>query len=214
MEDVHVFEKSNYDLNLMASPGDEMLIKLAYNGNVFDEAFILRLKSQLLTAIQRLIQKPDQPVNTIRLVDEKERELLLTGLNPPAQTHQAKPLTDWFKEAVNVNPDAPALTYSGQTLSYRELDEEANRLARRLQKQGAGKDTVVALYTKRSLELVIGILGVLKAGAAYLPVDPKSLEDRISYMLADSAATLSADTSGDERKSGSAAVYRNNTHHR
>lgn len=188
MEDVHVFEKSNYDLNLMASPGDEMLIKLAYNGNVFDEAFILRLKSQLLTAIQQLIQKPDQPVNTIRLVDEKERELLLTGLNPPAQTHQAKPLTDWFKEAVNVNPDAPALTYSGQTLSYRELDEEANRLARRLQKQGAGKGSVVALYTKRSLELVIGILGVLKAGAAYLPVDPKLPEDRISYMLADSAA--------------------------
>ncbi|MGO1134465.1 surfactin non-ribosomal peptide synthetase SrfAC [Bacillus subtilis] len=188
MVDVHVFEKSNYDLNLMASPGDEMLIKLAYNENVFDEAFILRLKSQLLTAIQQLIQNPDQPVSTINLVDDREREFLLTGLNPPAQAHDSKPLTDWFKEAVNVNPDAPALTYAGQTLSYRELDEEANRLARRLQKHGAGKGSVVALYTKRSLELVIGILGVLKAGAAYLPVDPKLPEDRISYMLADSAA--------------------------
>ncbi|MDK2599494.1 AMP-binding protein [Bacillus stercoris] len=88
---------------------------------------------------------------------------MLTGLNPPAQTHETKPLTDWFKEAVNVNPNGPALTYSGQTLSYRELDQEANRLAHRLQKHGAGKGSVVALYTKRSLELVIGILGVLKA---------------------------------------------------
>ncbi|WP_434813447.1 surfactin non-ribosomal peptide synthetase SrfAC [Bacillus halotolerans] len=188
MEDVHVFEKSNYDLNLMASPGDEMLIKLAYNENVFDEAFMLRLKSQLLTAIQQLIQHPDQPVSTIDFIDEKEKEYLLNGLNPAPQTCEPKPLTDWFKEAVDVNPSAPALTFAGRTLSYHELDEETNRLACRLQKQGAGKGSVVALYTKRSLELVIGILGVLKAGAAYVPVDPKLPDDRISYMLTDSGA--------------------------
>ncbi|QQF62273.1 surfactin non-ribosomal peptide synthetase SrfAC [Bacillus mojavensis] len=188
MEDVHVFEKSNYDLNLMASPGDEMLIKLAYNENVFDEAFMLRLKSQLLTAIQQLIQHPDQPVSTIDFIDEKEKEYLLNGVNPAPQTCEPKPLTDWFKEAVDVNPSAPALTFAGRTLSYHELDEETNRLARRLQKQGAGKGSVVALYTKRSLELVIGILGVLKAGAAYVPVDPKLPDDRISYMLTDSGA--------------------------
>ncbi|WP_024120185.1 surfactin non-ribosomal peptide synthetase SrfAC [Bacillus halotolerans] len=188
MEDVHVFEKSNYDLNLMASPGDEMLIKLAYNENVFDEAFMLRLKSQLLTAIQQLIQHPDQPVSTIDFIDEKEKEYLLNGLNPAPQTCEPKPLTDWFKEAVDVNPSAPALTFAGRTLSYHELDEETNRLARLLQKQGAGKGSVVALYTKRSLELVIGILGVLKAGAAYVPVDPKLPDDRISYMLTDSGA--------------------------
>ncbi|MCY8907532.1 amino acid adenylation domain-containing protein [Bacillus atrophaeus] len=188
MEDVHVFEKSNYDLNLMASPADEMLIKLAYNENVFDEAFILRLKSQLLAAIKQIVQQPDTPVAHINIIEEKERQHLLMGLNPSAEKPEIKRLTEWFTQSAERTPDAPALTAGGITLTYHELNTEANRLAHRLRKSGAGKGSVTALFTKRSPEMVIGILGILKAGGAYLPIDPEYPEDRIAYMLEDSGA--------------------------
>ena len=188
MEDVHVFEKSNYDLNVMASPGEQMLIKLAYNESVFDEAFISRLKSQLLTAISYIVQHPEAPLHTVNIIDEAEEKRLVTDLNPSRLSAEAKKLTDWFRQAAEANPDAPAVTAGETTLTYRELHEESNRLAHRLQKQGIGKGSVAALFVKRSCEMAAGILGILKAGAAYLPIDPEYPEDRIAYMLEDSKA--------------------------
>ncbi|KXZ12654.1 non-ribosomal peptide synthetase [Bacillus nakamurai] len=188
MEDVHVFEKSNYDLNVMASPGEQMLIKLAYNESVFEEAFIGRLKSQLLTAIADIVQHPDAPLHTVNIIDEAERERVITKLNPSPLSAEAVKLTEWFRQAAESNPDAPAVTAGEATLTYRELQAESNRIAHRLRHQKIGKGSVVALFTKRSPELAAGILGILKAGAAYLPIDPEYPEDRIAYMLEDSKA--------------------------
>ncbi|MEN5228197.1 AMP-binding protein, partial [Pseudomonas asiatica] len=87
-------------------------------------------------------------------------------------------------------PDAPAVTFGEQTLSYDELNRRANRLAHKLIERGVGPDVLVGIAMERSLDMVVGLLGILKAGGAYVPLDPEYPEDRLSYMFADSGITL------------------------
>ncbi|MBG9913393.1 peptide synthetase [Bacillus sonorensis] len=189
MGDVSVFEKSNYDLNLLASPGEEMLFKLAYNRNVYDPEFIGRLKEQLIEAISQIVKHPDQPLDEISIVPEKERKRLLFDFNPQADGAKAGlAIPQWFEHYALSMPDKPAVSAEGSTLTYRRLNEQANRLARVLRKKQFGRGDVAALLFRRSPDMVIAILAVLKAGGAYLPIDPEYPEDRIRYMLEDSGA--------------------------
>ncbi|QHZ48658.1 non-ribosomal peptide synthetase [Bacillus sp. NSP9.1] len=189
MGDVSVFEKSNYDLNLLASPGEEMLLKLAYNRNVYDSAFAVRLKEQLLTAIREIVSNPHQPLDDINVVPEEEKTRLLSELNPPADEEKARlTLPQWFEHYAEAIPEHPAVSAAGRTLTYAELNEQANRLARLLRKKNISRDKAVALFFRRSPEMVIAILAVLKAGGAYLPIDPEYPRERIQYMLEDSGA--------------------------
>lgn len=106
MGDVSVFEKSNYDLNLLASPGEEMLFKLAYNRNVYDPEFIGRLKEQLIEAISQIVKHPDQPLDEISIVPEKERKRLLFDFNPQADGAKAGlAIPQWFEHYALSMPD-------------------------------------------------------------------------------------------------------------
>ena len=100
------------------------------------------------------------------------------------------PLNRLFEDQARARPDAVAVTFDGQHLSYAALNDRANRVARRLQLLGVEPGSIVALCAERSLELVVGILGILKAGAAYLPLDPRDPKDRLEFMLADTAASV------------------------
>ncbi|MGH3088791.1 MAG: AMP-binding protein, partial [Rubrobacteraceae bacterium] len=122
----------------------------------------------------------------------------------PAERHQV--LVEWndtdaeyprhlsahqlFEAQAEKTPDLPALVFEGETLSYRELNERANRLAHHLRRRGAGPETLVAIYAERSFEMIVGLLGVLKAGAAYLPLDPSYPEELTAFMLEDARASL------------------------
>lgn len=189
MDDISVFEKSNYDLNLLASPGEEMLLKLAYNRNIFEPSFILQLKEQLLTAIREIIRNPEQPLADICVVSTKEKERLLHEFNGQVQQ---KPtgltIPQWFEQYAEALPEQPAVSAAGRTLTYRELNEQANKVAHLLRKKNVGRGEPVALLFRRSPEMVIALLAVLKAGGAYLPIDPEYPEARIQYMLEDSGA--------------------------
>ncbi len=189
MEDITVFEKSNYDLNLLASPGEEMLLKLAYNRNVFEPSFILQLKEQLLTAIREIIRNPEQALDDICVVTKKEKERLLREFNGQVQRKQTGlTIPQWFEQCAEALPEQPAVSAAGRTLTYRELNEQANKVAHLLRKKNVGRGEPVALLFRRSPEMVIAIFAVLKAGGAYLPIDPEYPEARIQYMLEDSGA--------------------------
>ncbi|GMG77393.1 non-ribosomal peptide synthetase [Bacillus safensis] len=189
VEDMNVYEKSNYDLNLLASPGEELLLKLAFNQRAFDPQFVHKLKEQLSLLIHEAVKHPDQSVHTLPFVTKQEKQLILEEWNAPELEHDQLYLSKWFEHNVRKQPNAVALSAEEQTMTYAELNEQANRLARHLQKNGAEHQTVIAILADRTPELIVSLLAVLKAGAAYVPIDPDYPESRIQYMLKDSGAT-------------------------
>ncbi|MER3121475.1 amino acid adenylation domain-containing protein [Bacillus altitudinis] len=189
VEDMNVYEKSNYDLNLLASPGERLQLKLAFNQRAFDPAFVQKLKDQLTLLIKGAIKHPDQSVHTLTLVTKQEKQRMLEEWNAPELEHDQLYLTKWFEHNVRKQPNAVALSAGDHTMTYAELNEQANRLARHLQKNGVGHQTVTAILAERTPELIVSLLAVLKAGATYVPIDPDYPESRIQYMLKDSGAT-------------------------
>ncbi|MDJ0287435.1 MULTISPECIES: non-ribosomal peptide synthetase [Bacillus] len=189
VEDMNVYEKSNYDLNLLASPGEQLQLKLAFNQRAFDPAFVRKLKDQLTLLIKEAIKHPDQSVHTLTLVTKQEKQRMLEEWNAPELEHDQLYLTKWFEHNVRKQPNAVALSAGDHTMTYAELNEQANRLARHLQKNGVGHQTVTAILAERTPELIVSLLSVLKAGATYVPIDPDYPESRIQYMLKDSGAT-------------------------
>ncbi|MEJ4084743.1 non-ribosomal peptide synthetase [Bacillus altitudinis] len=189
VEDMNVYEKSNYDLNLLASPGERLQLKLAFNQRAFDPAFVHKLKDQLTLLIRGTIKHPDQSVHTLTLVTKQEKQRMLEDWNAPELEHDQLYLTKWFEHNVRKQPNAVALSAGDHTMTYAELNEQANRLARHLQKNGVEHQTVTAILAERTPELIVSLLAVLKAGATYVPIDPDYPESRIQYMLKDSGAT-------------------------
>ncbi|QQX12906.1 amino acid adenylation domain-containing protein [Bacillus altitudinis] len=189
VEDMNVYEKSNYDLNLLASPGEQLQLKLAFNQRAFDPAFVRKLKDQLTLLIKGAIKHPDQSVHTLTLVTKQEKQRMLEEWNAPELEHDQLYLTKWFEHNVRKQPNAVALSAGDHTMTYAELNEQANRLARHLQKNGVGHQTVTAILAERTPELIVSLLAVLKAGATYVSIDPDYPESRIQYMLRDSGAT-------------------------
>jgi amino acid adenylation domain-containing protein len=186
-----IFEKSNYDLNLLASPGKELLLKFAYNANVYDRAFILRLKEQLYEIIRQICRNPQIQLGAIRVVTDEEEQLLLKQFS---SSHCAQPdhltLTEWFERYAEETPEQIAVAYGDTSLTYSELNTQANRLARQLRAKGVTRGTIAALLVRRSPEMIVAILAILKAGGAYLPIDPEYPEQRIRFMLEDSGSPL------------------------
>ncbi|MGE6631995.1 non-ribosomal peptide synthetase [Bacillus sp. NPDC077027] len=189
VQDMQVYEKSNYDINLLASPGDQMQLKLAFNQKAFEPAFVNRLKDQLLELIRQVIKHPDQSVHTLPIISKKEKRQILQEFNAPELEHEQLYLSKWFEHNVNKHPNAMALSAGGKTITYAELNAQANRLARFLQKNGVVHQTVIAILAERTTELIVSLLAVLKAGATYVPIDPDYPAHRIRYMLKDSGAT-------------------------
>lgn len=189
IEDTNIFEKSNYDFNLIASPGKEMTFKLAFNANVFDRAFVNRVKDQLYTIIEQVCRDPEKKMRDIQVVSNKEKQHLLKNDNQvPEGVCEDETLTAQFEKIVRSNPEHVALRFNDQQLTYGELNARANQLAHELRASGFGSGSIIAILLRRSPEMIISILGILKAGAAYLPIDPDYPMQRIQYMMEDSMA--------------------------
>jgi amino acid adenylation domain-containing protein len=132
-----------------------------------------------------LEEAPATPLHAVPVLDTDERAHMLEGWNETPAPVPGRSVLELFAERVAVCPDAVAVVSGDTCLSYGELDARANRLARLLVARGAGPEQLVALAVPRSAEMIVGVLGVLKSGAAYLPVDPEYPADRIGFMLAD-----------------------------
>lgn len=165
---------------------------LHFETDLFDAETATRMAAQLTILLELVTAAPDQPIASLDVMTAAERQRMLVDWNRTGADLADVPDCVHMRIAHRADqfPAATAVAFDGRALSYRELDERANRLARHLRARGVVPDTVVAIFLHRSLNMTVAILGVLKAGGAYLPLDPELPTDRLEYMLQDAAASL------------------------
>ena len=188
IKESRVFEQTNYDFNVVIIPGTDLKFKFSYNSLVYDEEFIERLKDHIRRFVEIIINNPDIAVNEIDILSQKEKKIILDDFNnTKVNFHINNNIHELFEKQVEKNPDNIAVVFKNQKLTYRTLNERANALARTLLKTGKiRKDSIVGIAVERSIEMVVGMLAILKSGAAYLPIDCEYPKERIDYMLSDS----------------------------
>ncbi len=182
--DYEVFEKSNFDLSVSIMNFEKMKIKFIYNKGIFEERYIKDLSKRLTKIIEEITDKSEKPLCEVETLTTEERDFLLNGLNNNVSEYpKRKSLQQLFEEQVEKRPDAVALKIEGMEMTYGELNERANRLAALLIGMGVKSNETVGLLFGRSFEMIISILAVLKAGGAYLPLDPDNPVQRSLDML-------------------------------
>ncbi|MDS0137100.1 MULTISPECIES: amino acid adenylation domain-containing protein [unclassified Amycolatopsis] len=192
---------SKFDLSISLTERDAGIAGvLEFNADVFDHASADGILRRLEVLLRAAVAEPDRPVGALDLLDGDERDRVLTewaGSLDPAGTETFPGL---FARRVAEAPDAVALVFEDVELTYAEVNARANRLAHLLLSRGAGPERVVALAVPRSLEMIIAELAVLKAGAAYLPIDVDYPGDRIAYMVEDAGPVCVVTTRDVEAK--------------
>ena len=187
---------SSFDLNYGAEKNDltlqvieqqhRLVGSLGYSTDLFDESTIKRMMEHWQRILEAIALDPEQSLAEIELLSVDERRQVLTEWNATAREFpQDVCLQDLFERQVQLTPDAPAVSFADQRLTYAELDVRANRLAHYLRKAGVGPETPVAIYLDRSLDMIVALLGVLKAGGAYLPLETTQPKARVRFVLDD-----------------------------
>ncbi|UXY55510.1 non-ribosomal peptide synthetase [Pseudomonas tohonis] len=171
--------------------GDGLAAALVYATDLFEAATIERMAGHWLGLLEAIVTRPDAPIAELPLLSPGERETQLHGWNATATAYPLDtPVHQLIEAQVQRTPDAPALAFGAETLSYAALNQRANRLAHALIAQGVGPDSLVGIAVERSIEMVVGLLAILKAGGAYVPLDPEYPAERLAYMLDDSGVKL------------------------
>uniref|UniRef100_UPI000AD06E8E non-ribosomal peptide synthetase n=1 Tax=Peterkaempfera griseoplana TaxID=66896 RepID=UPI000AD06E8E len=181
--DVNMFEV----LDVEGAPAG-MRGSVVGSADLFDRESVGRIAERLTRVLAKLAADPDIRLSAVDLLGDGERQRMLTEWNDTASEVPDTTVVGLFEAQAARTPDAVALVFGDTELSYAELDARANRLARYLAGRGVGPESVVAVVFERSVDLVVALLGVIKAGAAYLPIDPAYPANRIAYVIADSGA--------------------------
>lgn len=169
---------------------------LEYNNDIYKRESMERLASHFVQLLAAVLEGPEVPLQQLDYLSVQEREELLHTFNSTDTSFPLdKTIVTLFEQQADRNPDGIAVVFEGAALSYRTLDERANQLGHYLRSLGIGVDSLVPICIDRSLEMVIGLMGILKAGAAYVPVDPDYPADRIRYILDDTRAGVILSTS-------------------
>ena len=183
---------SHFDLSLdIGVQTDRIDGYFNYATHLFDAATIERMAGHFVRLLQQIAADPELRLGEIELMSAEERQRLLVDFNAtgwPVPTDRTFP--ELFAEQAAKTPDRPALVYRDQRYTYQQLDAKTNALARVLRDRGVRPDAIVPILLQRSAEMLIAALAIMKAGGAYLPVDPEYPQARIDFMLADSGATL------------------------
>lgn len=175
---------SKFDLSLSFSDeGEDLRGAFEYSTDLFDPSTIDRMADRFLNLVSGIASGPSRRILDLPLLGDEERgRLLADGRGPRPDRSSTTPVHRLVEARAQGSPDATAIVCGDRRLSYGELDRLSNRLARRLQGEGAGRDVLVGIHMERSLEQMVAILGVLKSGAAYLPLDPAWPEERLALM--------------------------------
>lgn len=164
--------------------------QIEYSSYLYQKQTIEKIAKTLMLLIENTFLSLETPLEKIPILTEFERQFLLNELNLPEALSCNQHLIDLFEEQAHRKGNNIALSHNNQQITYKKLNQMANQLVRKLRKQGVKKNSVVGIIIKPSFEMLIGILGVLKAGGTYLPIDPDFPAERIDFMLRDSGAQL------------------------
>src|SRR6185503_3721679 len=183
---------AQFDFTLMAAEiGGKLRASLEYNTDILDRTSIARLASHFQTLIRGILREPQTRISHLPLFDQPERDQFLFESNPiEVESFTDTTLDRLFSLQVMRTPEAEALFFEGISLTYAELDKRANRLARFLLSKGTGREDLIGICMDRSADMIVSLLAVLKASAAYLPLDPANPKQRLAYMLEDARVSL------------------------
>ncbi|MFF7474805.1 non-ribosomal peptide synthase/polyketide synthase [Streptomyces sp. NPDC008092] len=183
-------EAAHYPLTLVVSPLDELELQFDYRPDVFGEAAVQALAERMRRVLEQIAADPGVPVSRLDVVGEAERRQVVHGWNDTAHPLPGTTLPALFEAQVARTPDAVAVAGDTTTLTYAELNERANRVAYWLTSRGAGPEDRVGVVMERSADLVAVLLGVLKAGAAYVPLDAGHPVERLRAVVAEAAVSV------------------------
>ena len=175
----HVFEQ-----------GENLHIALCYNTDLFDAATMRRMLGHFQVLIGAAVAAPNGRISDLEVLPPGEAATLAQWQQQPTPYPRDETLASLFEAQARQRPSAPALVFEGDTLSYQALDARSNQLARRLRKLGVGPDVLVGLCLTRGIEMIVGILGIIKAGGAYVAIDPEYPPSRMSYLLEDTGTPV------------------------
>jgi amino acid adenylation domain-containing protein len=183
---------TKFDLSFfLTEMPDRLAVKLEYDADLFAADTIRRMLANFETLVASVVDAPEEPLSSARLVSQaEERRLLVEWNDTAAEYPRDRPLHRIFEERAAGDPGAPALEHGGDRVSYGELNHRANVLARALIERGVAKGSRVGLCCRRSVEMVAGLLGILKSGAAYVPLDPDLPPERLAFLVRDTSAAL------------------------
>jgi len=182
---------AKFDLTLQLTETEAGLNgAIEYNTDLYEAETIERMVGHYQTLLESIVAQPEQRVSELQLLTETEAEQLLVEWNETEVAYPQQCIHELFEAQVTRTPEAEALVFAEEQVSYEELNRRANQLAHHLRELGVGAETLVAVLLERSVELVVGLLGVLKAGGAYVPIDPEYPAERVRYMLADCGARV------------------------
>ncbi|MDB2556025.1 amino acid adenylation domain-containing protein [Flavobacteriaceae bacterium] len=183
---------SQFDLTLNVSESEKGLrLDMNYCTALFDKATVNRMLSHYLELLVSIVNDITQPIASLSMHANQEELQLLEAFNATEVAYpKNKTVVDLFEDQVKKTPKNIAVVFEGEELSYKELDRRSNQLARYLRSKGVEPDDLVGICLDRSLEMIIGILGILKSGGAYVPIDPKYPKERIDYMIDDAGIGL------------------------
>lgn len=180
---------SKFDLGLfVAEKADGLACLVEYSTDLFDAATIERFHDHFRVLLEAIVADPDQAITDLPILCEDERHQVVVEWNRTQMEYDHDVcLHRMIEQQVEKTPDAPALVFESQQLSYRELNARANQLAHHLRKLGVGPEILAGVCTERSIEMVVALLAVMKAGGAYVPLDPDHPRDRLAMVIEDAA---------------------------
>ncbi len=180
------YKQTNYPITLVAIPGDELQLQVLFDPKLFTASSIESMLRHLGTLLEEMANRPAQKIGNLQLLSEQERKQTLMEWNSTStELPLDKTVAEWFAEQVRIQPDAVAIVSEEQAVTYGELSRMAERLAYSFIQNGVASGDIVAICMERSIESVAGMLGIWKAGGAYLPLDSTYPQERLSYMLAE-----------------------------
>ncbi len=182
---------ARFDLTLIVEEGAGGLeCAWEYATDLFDGTTVARMAAHFRNLLEGAVAGPERPVWELPVLSAAERRQIVVEWNDTGVAYPPACLHHLFERQVARTPAAVAVVFGDEHLTYGELDARANRLAHHLRRAGVGPEARVAIHVERSLEMVVGVLGVLKAGGAYVPLDPGYPPERLSFMMADSGASV------------------------
>ncbi|MFM7367501.1 MAG: non-ribosomal peptide synthetase, partial [Sphaerospermopsis kisseleviana] len=185
-------EISKFDLTLAMEESASGLVGVwEYNSDLFDSRTIERMAGNFITLLESIVANPQESIAQLPILTEVEQHQLLIEWNDTQVEYPVdKCIHELFEEQVEKTPNAIAVVFENEQLTYQQLNSRANQLAHYLQSLGVKPETLVGICVERSLEMVIGLLGILKAGGAYVPLDPEYPQERLSFMLEDAQVSV------------------------